>query len=248
MRVLVVANHFPSPSETFILRHITVLIDRGCQVDILARLRSNFDVIQPDVYDYDLLKRTIYFDEIEKNVPRNKIKRFACASDILYKKIRKSPKILFNAFELRLINRHYFTLRPVYLQHFFKNYSDYDIIHCHFEPNGLLGNYLKQIGAINGVLVTAFHGYDVMQYVRQNHDDVYSALFSNGDLFLPACDFFNKTLSDLGCNETKIGTHRMGVDCFKLNFPHSKGRNTSVQLLYVGDSLKKKGTHIPYRQ
>jgi colanic acid/amylovoran biosynthesis glycosyltransferase len=241
MRILIIVSTFPVPSETFILRHITGLIDRGHHVDILARWRSTFEVVHPEVTSYALLERVIYFDEIQQQVETSKLKRMVHGAAIARQRCGSHFKRLMKAFRFDRLGKHCLSLRPLFLQHYFRHHADYDIIHCHFGPNGLLGHYLRQVGAIDGALVTSFHGYDVMQYVRQNHPDVYAPLFSNGDLFLPACDAFKKTLSHLGCDEGKMVTHRMGVDCSRLRFAPSRTPNASLRLLSVGRLVEKKG-------
>ena len=57
-----IVGGFPKLSETFILRHITGLIDLGHQVDIYARRNPREDLAQPDVGQYRLLERTHYFE------------------------------------------------------------------------------------------------------------------------------------------------------------------------------------------
>ena len=52
MKVAFLLSDFPTISETFILNQITGLIDRGCEIDILANLPGDQSVTQPDVERY----------------------------------------------------------------------------------------------------------------------------------------------------------------------------------------------------
>ncbi len=65
----------------------------------------------------------------------------------------------------------------------------YDIVHCHFGTNGLKGALLQEIGAIQGKLITSFHGMDVNVIPRQCGADVYKQLFGRGDLYSVNTEF-----------------------------------------------------------
>jgi colanic acid/amylovoran biosynthesis glycosyltransferase len=63
--------------------------------------------------------------------------------------------------------------------------GDYDLIHCHFGPNGNQGILLKDLGVFTGKIITVFHGYDISQYIQKQGTEVYDRLIKRGDLFLP---------------------------------------------------------------
>ena len=61
MRVAFFVGAFPVVSETFILRQITGLIDRGHEVDIYAEREPDVDSpVHPEVASYGLMSRTTY--------------------------------------------------------------------------------------------------------------------------------------------------------------------------------------------
>ncbi len=70
MRIAVLVDHFPAFSETFILRQITGLIERGHQVDIFANRRGEMAAAHPEITEYKLLDRAFFPD-----VPANKLRR-----------------------------------------------------------------------------------------------------------------------------------------------------------------------------
>jgi colanic acid/amylovoran biosynthesis glycosyltransferase len=124
----------------------------------------------------------------------------------------------------------------------------YDIIQCHFGLLGRKGMLLRDIGAIDGSLVTAFHGVDISQNIRLLGEDAYNDLFQAGDLFLPACDHWRRRLIELGCDESRIIIHRMGIDIEKFAFtPRTGFQQGQVQLVTVARLTEKKGLEYSIR-
>jgi colanic acid/amylovoran biosynthesis glycosyltransferase len=60
LRIAFVVGEFPKPSETFILRQIVGLLDRGCDVQIFAHRPSEVRVVDDVVRQRDLVGRTHY--------------------------------------------------------------------------------------------------------------------------------------------------------------------------------------------
>ena len=58
-------------------------MDRGCRVDVLARFRGESKIMHDEVVNYGLMKRTIYYDEISRSIPENKIERIIKGIKIL---------------------------------------------------------------------------------------------------------------------------------------------------------------------
>ncbi|MBM2833736.1 MAG: glycosyltransferase, partial [Candidatus Brocadiaceae bacterium] len=124
----------------------------------------------------------------------------------------------------------------------FLDKKPYDIIHCHFGPNGILGVTLKDTGIIEGKLVTVFHGYDISSYLRKHGNAVYNNLFMRGDMFLPISERWKNRLIELGCSEQKIVVHRMGIDTGKFCYlPRKPGKDGKVRLLTIARLIEKKG-------
>jgi colanic acid/amylovoran biosynthesis glycosyltransferase len=123
----------------------------------------------------------------------------------------------------------------------------YDIIHCHFGYNGLVGVILRDIGAVQGKVITTFHGIDVTNYVKNNGEGAYDLLFQLGDLFLPISELWKRRLIELGCNGNII-VHRMGIDCNKFTFTARKLRaNGVVQIVTIARLAEKKGVEYAIR-
>ena len=83
---------------------------------------------------------------------------------------------------------------------------------------------------------------DVSEYMKSKGDKVYERLFSGGDLFLPVSHFWKAKLTEIGCHESKIKIHHMGVDIDRFRFvPRSGVENKAARILSIGRLIEKKG-------
>ncbi len=245
MKIAFIVNNFPVLSQTFILNQITGLIDNGIEVDIYAS-PSQESQVHSDVIKYNLLNKTNYF-----NVPQNNVIQRINSIGLTLANAYKHPilmKWLLDGFESANEAGLPRTLLP-YVALPFLEKQQYDIIHCHFGPNGLKGTLLKKLGLFKGKLVTAFHGYDITKYIqRSNSDNPYKKLFDTGDLFLPISERWKHQLIELGCDENKISVHRMGVDCTKFSFtPRYLSDDGQIRIVTIARFVEKKGVEYGIR-
>ncbi len=239
MKIAFIVSEFPSVSQTFVLNQITGLIDRGNEVEIFAKKAGDNRPIHEDVISYGLLDHTFYF----KKTPSNRLGRFVKGLKIIILGIFIKPSVIFRSlyfffkYGRRAVN---FDLLFQFFP--FLNKGPYDIIHCHFGPNGIIGSRLKSIGIFKGKLITSFHAYDLTSYIQKKNERIYRILFEVGDLFQPVSDYWTKELINLGCKERKICVHRMGVNIEKFSFSASKYNNfQEIRLISVGRLVEKKG-------
>jgi colanic acid/amylovoran biosynthesis glycosyltransferase len=145
MKIAFIVTQFPRLSETFVLNQITGLMERGHEVDIYAYERSNEPKIHEDVEKFHLFERTFYYGEAKKHISDNKIIRVLKGLYIIFNNFHKNPKAILNSlnyfkYKLDAVNlRLLFDIAP------FINNNNYDVIHCHFGPNGMLGVRLKEL-------------------------------------------------------------------------------------------------------
>ncbi|MBT2730138.1 glycosyltransferase [Bacillus sp. ISL-75] len=239
MNILFIVGEFPKISETFILNQITGLIDQGHSVSILAKkpekeLKQHFDVDK-----YNLISSCIYY-----SIPKRFDKRVFKAFFKSLSSLPKTPKAILKSLNFVKYGKEALSLRLFYsaLALIDNDKKDFDIIHCHFGPNGILGACLKDIGVINGKVYTTFHGNDMTTYIKNNGDKCYNFLFKKGDFFLPISKFWEEKLIHLGCEPTNIIVHKMGVDLSKFNSYVKKDReDTEFNIVTVARFVEKKG-------
>lgn len=238
MRIAFIVGEFPSLSQTFVLNQITGLRDRGYEIDIYANKSRNYHKVHPDVERYNLLSHTYYIGATGNRRSRLlKLLKLLPASYPKYSlRLLRSLNIFMYPKRLPLLE----TLSVLLLHK-----PAYDIIHCHFGPNGLKGATLRDIGALQGKLITTFHGFDIAEGIESllgNHVlKAYAQLFNVGELFLPISERWKHRLLELGCDEKKIVVHRMGVDCSKFSFtPRHLHDNGQIRILTVARLVEKK--------
>jgi colanic acid/amylovoran biosynthesis glycosyltransferase len=238
MKIAFLVEKFPALSETFILNQAVGLIERGHQVDIYARQTNDTDKIHPDVEKYNLLKHTYY----APSVPDNYILRLLKAVALLIINLKKAPLVIIRSLNFSKYKKRALSLRLFYFTIPFLDSQPYDIIHCQFGMYGIEGMILREIGAIEGKLITSFRGYDISWYVKEYGDNVYQQLFANGDFFLTNCNFFRNRAIKIGCNPDKIIVHGSGIDCDRFTFkPRYLEPNQKLKIATTGRLIEKKG-------
>jgi colanic acid/amylovoran biosynthesis glycosyltransferase len=244
MNIAFIINEFPTLSETFILNQITGLIDRGHKVDIYAQCPGNTSKIHPEVLKYRLLERTYY----DVPVPHNLFKRLLKAIWLVIINFHKSPFVILRSLNVFKYGRQALSLRLLYTVFPYIGRKPYDIIHCHFGPNGLHGVRLRELGAIKGKIVATFHGYDVNILPRLHGNSYYEKLFQEVDLCTINSDFIGQRIKSLGADAEKLVKLPVGVNTRKLAFtkrqPESDGE---IVILSVGRLVEVKGIEYSIR-
>jgi len=248
MRVAFIVEQFPSLSETFILNQITGLLARGHEVDIYAEYPGNSSKVHPDVDKYNLLERTYYASYA--SIPTNRFLRRLKSLGLLFTNFHKAPVVLLRAVNVPRYRKEVgsaLKLLCLVIASLPKRTS-YDIIHCHFGMNGRKGAVLREIGAIQGKLITTYYGMDISYYLQAFGDDIYKPLFDKGDLFFPISKVMKCRLVELGCDEKKIILHRIGIDCQRFLFtPRRLSAEGQIRLVTIARLTEKKGVEYGIR-
>lgn len=234
LRVAVFANEFPALSETFVLSHITGLLDAGNDVTIFANVpRAGDPSVHADFRRYRLAERLRY-----RAMPANRAARILGASEILLRRRLARPA-------LRALDPRYRQeARSLALLHWADRLLDlppFDMIHCHFGLTGRTAAFLREIGAIRGRVVVNFHGVDASACLDQE-PNLYRHLFRSGDLFLPVSAHLGRRLVCHGCDPDRIRVHHLGVDLTRFPFRQRQPDPTQpLAVLTVARLVDKKG-------
>ena len=165
MRIAFLLGQFPALSETFVLNQISSLLERGHSVSIFAERRSSESAEHPDVARFDLRKCTRY-----ESMPGVTARALALPN-IIAKNIGA-----LRALNVVRFGRHAASLRLAWSTTLFDGAREFDIIQCHFGALGLKAVLLRAAGALNGKIVTAFHGEDITNYPQQFSGNIYGTL------------------------------------------------------------------------
>ena len=239
MKIAFVVSEFPALSETFILNQIVGLRKHGYEVDIYAEKQRNEPKIHPDVEKYDLLSHTYYAEKM----PPSRFGRLLKSIGLILTNFPKAPKLMLRVLNIFKYGKKYGSLTLLYevIPWLYKGLS-YDIIHCHFGTNGLKGALLQDVGAIQGKLITTFHGMDVNVVPRQYGVDVYKQLFLQGDLYTVNTEFTRQQVIALGCSEDKIFKLPVGFQISQYYFgDRLLNPGEAVKIITVARLVEKKG-------
>jgi colanic acid/amylovoran biosynthesis glycosyltransferase len=241
MKIAFIVNSFPALSETFILNQMTGLLDRGHEVDIYANRPRGESRVHADVDKYGLVDHTYYMTPDSSQL-RSRISRLGAGLWRIAMGLSKNPRAVLSSLNVVKFGKESSSLRILYQMSPFLAKGPYDIVHCHFGPNGQLAIRLKDLGALHGPIVTTFYGYDISSYVKKMGQDTYNTLFQNGDLFLCVSEQMKRTLIRLGCEASKIIVHRLGVDLRRFQYVLRPQKTCEkIQLLTISRLVEKKG-------
>ncbi len=201
MKIAVIVDSFPKLSETFILAHVTGLLDRGHDVDIFAWELGDLEVQHADIGRYRLLSRLSILAP-----PVGKLARVASAMKLLLRNGHQSP--VRQSLNVKRYGRLAGSLRL--LHHVTHLVQDYDVIHCHFGPNGEFAARLKGLG-VTGKLVTTFHGYDI-RMAQEEGPGIYRTLFEACDALIAISSYNRRHLLEFGADAKRIVSLPLGVD------------------------------------
>jgi colanic acid/amylovoran/stewartan biosynthesis glycosyltransferase WcaL/AmsK/CpsK len=230
---------FPLISETFILNQIVGLLQRGYNVEIDAdAFRSDQPTQHADVKRLHLIERTRY----RERMPRPwTVRAKAGAIRILYWGWRRPLFVLdsLNVFRhgRRALDLSLLKIRcPQKLEQ-----REFDVIHCHYGPNGQRAVTLRKLGEVKGPILTTFHGYDANSWPRIYGPNIYRELFEKGDLFTVGSEFMRNRLMTLGAPADKIVKLPMGVDLSQFQFRARRETVDGFRLLTVARLVEVKG-------
>jgi colanic acid/amylovoran biosynthesis glycosyltransferase len=239
MKIAFFLGEFPSVSETFILNQIVGLIRRGHEIHINAHRPKNPPPIEhADVNRYALLDRAQY-----RQMPHFGVARFNSAAKGLIRIGWRHPRIALEALNVLRYRRQAMSLALLHewlpTPH---QERAYDVIQCHFGPNGQRAVAWRNVGALQGPIITTFHGYDANQLPRIYGRGLYKRLFNEGDMFTAGSEFMRGRLMRLGAPVERIVKLPMGVDLSRFRFfERTSTPAAELRLLTVARLVEVKG-------
>jgi colanic acid/amylovoran biosynthesis glycosyltransferase len=234
MKVAAIVGGFPKLSETFILRHITSLIDLGHDVDIYARRNPRESTCQPDVIKYRLLDKTHYL-----NIPSHRFTRMIRAFRVLFSRALFHPLAMFQSLNLVRYGSLYAIINNLIVVDAFLD-NRYDAILCYWGGNGIDFIILKQVFAKTR-FITRFGGDDYFL-----GDECGVGVFSNlkelADNIIVQTDCFGRvTLRRYGFDDKKIVTWRHVIPVSQIEFKERTLEESEIGIISVARLVKKKG-------
>lgn len=238
MRICFIVGEFPALSETFILNQMTGLMDAGGEVLIFSSGRSRDTIVHEDVVRHGLLHHTRYPD----HAAWPWLTRLLKFLFLFPFKIWRAPRPLLRSLNIFRFGEEAWSLELFFMTLMFLEAREYDIVLCHQSRHGILGLKMKEIGALEGKVVTVFHVGDLDGLVKAGMPGELQRLFSKGELFLPVSFSARDKLLGAGCPERKVVVHRMGVDVRQFDVSaRRRGGEGKLRILSVARLIEKKG-------
>ena len=237
MKVAMFVTGFPLPSETFVLDQIEGMARRGCEVTIFAEQNVPDAGPQPNGVLKALTGKTLV-----AALPDTALARGWAAVQLI---AARWPNVPWKSLNAARYGRRALALRLFFEASACTGCGPFDVVHCHFGPNGIRAAALREIGAIRTrALVTSFYGYDLSEFIRPRNP--YSRLFRQGDRFLPLSESMRARLIALGCPDDRILVHRLGVtpDAFAAGPRCGTG---PVRIVSIARLVEKKGLEYGIR-
>jgi colanic acid/amylovoran biosynthesis glycosyltransferase len=238
MKVCFFLGWFPALSETFILNQVVGLLQRGHDVEIVAPLPDAKVKQHADVDRWKLIQRT----RCQGIVPRPWGARAISGATRLAHWGWRYPLAALDSLNFCRYGRRALNLTVLH-ERFPAKFErrDFDVIHCHYGPNGQRAVAWRRIGALRGPIVTTFHGFDANLLPKLHGSDMYLELFYKGELFTVGSEFMRRQLLGLGAPRDKMIKLPMGVDLAHFQFCAHRRLSSEFRLLTVARLIDVKG-------
>jgi colanic acid/amylovoran biosynthesis glycosyltransferase len=245
-----IINRFPPKTSAFVTNQILNAHNAGYEIGIFPRaLNETDDVCQPEIVNhYGLM------DKVIKPIPfeLNKRTRIKWLLKTLYRGPRKLILYFIKSLNPYIFGKNGVNLLVLHKVVQFYNNSDFEIFHCQYGNNGLIAAWLKELGLLNGKIITTFHGYDAHSN-DPNFKIIYSnlstrnwapLLFRHSDLITVNTPYLLKQLIELGADPSRIEVLPMGVDTSFFLPKENYQTKQNIQLVSVGRLVKWKSYDV----
>lgn len=204
MRIGILTNSFPKLSETFVLDHITGMIDRDHDVSVFSLLSPSESIEHPAIQAYSISDRITYLDT-PNSVPAALLKTIPNAVSLAV----EVPECLGALFQIArdrgVLDAGRFTYRARRVLE-----ADVDVLHAHFGPVGRRAARFAQVGACDAFIVS-FHGQGIRD--ADEHDgQIYADLFDRADCILANTQYTRERLIEFGADPDAVRVHHVGID------------------------------------
>lgn len=243
LRVAVVVNNFPSTSQTFVLDHVTGLLDRHHDVRVFANAFLPGTVLHSDHAEYGLDDLTHYWPGPPATATAKLLSLIrslpALPPSGLSAVLRQPPS---SRVEFRLLEAH--LRRARFLA---RHLPRCDIVHAHFGQEGETMAWMKARGATRARLVVSLHGYDVNQPLAAGGTH-YPLMFGYADRIVATTRFMGDQVLALGCPPEKLALNPIGIRTDRFAFAErSWAPPDELRLLSIARLVEFKGIEIALR-
>lgn len=233
LKIAVVPRTFPEVSQTFVLDHVTGLIDRGHKPWVFADRAAGGAPLHAEVEAYSLPRRFTPWPQ----PPKNRISRalaythaaLALGPGRAIAAVRAPGNaITGRGGALLLAGAELLGFEP-------------DIVHAHFGNQGERMAWLAQHGLLQAPLVVSLHGFDVNRPLAQRQFP-YTQMFERAARVIVTTAFMARQAQALGCPAGKIVQLPVGIHAGMFAFAERHWRpGETLRLLTIARLVPQKG-------
>ncbi|MBW7465604.1 colanic acid/amylovoran biosynthesis glycosyltransferase [Pontibacter aydingkolensis] len=234
-------SYFPALSETYLLNQLAPLFTEGHDVTIFSIGQPQNWTRHAVIEKHDMLSKTVY----RPYIPKSKFRRAAKALGLFLANYR-SAKYLLPTLNFIKYGKYALSLDFFYDTIPFLNDKQFDIVHCHFGPNAIKALNFRELGLLQGELITSFHGYDVnhQEFLSwQSHASrkgLYKDLVKVCKLYTVNSLYIKQKAIKLGIPESCIKYLPEGFESIKFT-PDSRSKTAAPVMLTVARLTEFKG-------
>ncbi|WP_447045830.1 glycosyltransferase [Vreelandella sp. H-I2] len=223
-------------SQTFVMQHVTGLLDNGIDVNVLALRGMDAAWESLDSYQEPLKSRVWYYQ-----APINKINRIKGILNQTVRHLTHGKSNYLKSWNIFHFGKSVINLNLPYIYNTALGIQPVDILHCHFGHNGVFGAYLKKLGFAKKLVVT-FHGHDVSSALQASTSkNIYKPVFEEADLILPVSEYWKDKLLDMGAPESRVFVHRVGIDVNRFSYRERVASSSPLRIITTARFVEKKG-------
>jgi colanic acid/amylovoran biosynthesis glycosyltransferase len=237
VKIAILTDRYPALSETFIENQIVSLLDIGVEVVIFASGRGSTETVHAATRRIMAEATIIYLP-----VPRPRARRWLDCLAVLSRP-RAGMQVLAALWRIRALPRPHDLIRLILAASMLAGKpTRFDHLFCHFAPNGNFAVWLRDVGLLNGQILTFCHGYDFSELVQKRGPAILSRLFARGDVFVANTNYTRRRILAIGAPAARTLTLPVGLfpERFRYRLRHA-APDRPVRFLSIGRLVEKKG-------
>lgn len=240
LKIAVVPRTFPEVSQTFVLDHVTGLLERGHDLRIFAD-QAEGAPLHADVGRYQLKARFRVWPQMAQSGVK-RVYQFAAALPDL--SVHRALCATRGGSRNPLIGRGGGLLLNAALMN---AEGKFDMVHAHFGRQGERMAWLIKHRIVSARLVVSLHGFDVNRPLAQGQFP-YSLMFEQAHRIIVTTDFMARQAQALGCPPHKLVQLPIGIRTEHFAFAERQWRpQQPLQLLAVARLVPQKGIDYALR-
>ncbi|RQW63880.1 glycosyltransferase [Vibrio viridaestus] len=236
MKVAIHTNQFPVLSETFIIDQVISLKKAGIDVVVFTQKLNN-SIHQDKMKDIDINNDIIVIGSLKLKPSQIHIFMINILVNIV---------CYWKALIGILFTKGKFRMKTCLLSELSKSnsYRNINVHISHFGDVGIMTEWMKLVGKIEGDTLVYFHGADMSNTkALESLVPLYKKyLFSSTNKLLPISDYWRNKLVSWGANPERVSVQHMGVNINLIPESTRKRRvfEDCINIIQVGRLIEKK--------